>query len=136
MIGNFIIKKIIDEIRVEAVSEYNENIIVTLYLQPLNRQDTSEISTNDKVFAIVDDTSGIGCVLINLTHDFSHKFDYDINIQGSLYASSKVKSGGDVVATGSLTGVEYTLLDHTHTAGELMAGETPVIGSTAPTEVI
>lgn len=136
MIGNFIITKFIDEKSVEAVSEYNKEIVVTLYLQPLNRQDTSGISTNDRVFAVVDDTSGIGCVLMNLTNDFAHKFDYDIDINGSLYASSKVKSGGDVVATSSLTGVEYTLLDHTHTAGSMMAGEVPVTGTTAPTETI
>lgn len=136
MIGNFIIKKFIDEKRVEAVSEYNKEIVVTLYLQPLNRQDTSGVSTNDRVFAVVDEVSGIGCVLMNLTNDFAHKFDYDIDIKGSLYASSKVKSGGDVIATGSLTGIEYTLLDHTHTAGSMMAGEYPVTGNTAPTEII
>lgn len=136
MIGEFIITKFIDEKMVEAKSGYNENIVVSLYLMPLNRKDTSEIAVNDKVFAVVDDVTGFGAVLMNLTHDFAHRFDYDVKINGKLNATGDIKSGGEVTATGSLSHIEYTLTGHTHGAGEMVAGPYSVTGITSAAEVV
>lgn len=85
MIGEFIITKLIDSKHVEAKSVMNGNIIVTLWLQPLNRTDTSEIAVNDRVFGVVDDVTGIGVLLVNETHDFSHNFGYDLTINGKSF---------------------------------------------------
>ena len=85
MIGEFIITKLIDSKHVEAKSVMNGNIIVTLWLQPLNRTDTSDISANDRVFAIVDDVTGIGVLLVNETHDFANRFSNDLTINGKSF---------------------------------------------------
>ena len=91
MIGLFRIRKFIDARTVEASADIDENIVVTLYLQPLNRKDTSQVAAGDKVFAVVDDVSGVGCVMLNLTHDFDHRFDhrfdYSINVKGQITAT-------------------------------------------------
>lgn len=93
MIGLFKINKFIDARTVEASADIDENIVVSLYLQPLNRKDTSQVAAGDKVFAVVDDVSGMGCVMLNLTHDFDHRFDYNIDVKGSITATENVKAG-------------------------------------------
>lgn len=135
MIGRFIISEFISDTMVEAYFEANNNIIVRLYLQPLNRLDTSNIEVNDHVFAVVDNVSGLGVVLMNFSHDFDHRFDFDLNINGKLETSGEIKSGGEVTATG-ISQIEYTLTGHTHAAGTLEASGILVTGETAPAEVI
>lgn len=93
MIGTFIIKKFKNAREVQAVSDMNNDIAVSLYLPPLNRQNTSDIATGDKVFGVVDDVSGVGAVLFAIDHDFANRFDYDINVKGKITASGDVKSG-------------------------------------------
>ena len=93
MIGLFKINKFIDARTVEASADIDENIVVSLYLQPLNRKDTSQVAAGDKVFAVVDDVSGIGCVMVNLTHDFDHRFDYSIDVKGKITATDDIKAG-------------------------------------------
>lgn len=93
MIGLFKIRKFIDARTVEAAADIDENIVVSLYLQPLNRKDTSQVAAGDKVFAVVDDVSGIGCVMLNLDHDFDHRFDYSINVKGKITATDDIKAG-------------------------------------------
>lgn len=93
MIGTFIIKKFKNAREVQAVSDMNNDIAVSLYLPPLNRQNTSDIATGDKVFGVVDDVSGVGAVLFAIDHDFANRFDYDLAVKGKITASGDVKAG-------------------------------------------
>jgi hypothetical protein len=85
MVGEFIITKLSDSRHVEAKSVMNDNILVSLWLMPLNRTDTSGIAINDRVFAVVDDVTGTGVLLVNETHDFNHSFSYDLTINGKSF---------------------------------------------------
>ena len=135
MIGNFKIKKFISDKLVTAELSQNSDVVVRLYLMPLNRKDTSAIAEGDSVFAVVDDTSGYGVILMNFTHDFGHKFDYDIDVKGAITATKDISTNADVKAGA------YTLRGHTHdftTTATAVALETPftVAGTTMAPEVI
>lgn len=121
MIGTFIVDYFKDEISVIAKSKMNEDILGLFFLPPLNRENTSNIVIGSLFFGILDEESGLGALLVGFEEaDFQHKFEYDLDVNGSIQATNDIKAGS------------VSLKDHIHsiTGLQVQSGGV-VIGSGA-----
>lgn len=117
MIGYFEITEFLDgtdaagaAFRARAKGVPDSGKVADLYLPPYLRKTQCGIDNGSRVFAVVDDVTGIGAALFGENGaDFGYFMDADIEVKKSLTVTDDIKStSGDVLA-GTIS-----LSNHTH----------------------
>ena len=144
MIGFWIVEKFIGsddaagcKTQIRASNKMDMNIKSDLYLPPYMRKSQSDISVGDTVFAIVDDTTGLGAALFGVgSADFGYFFDADVKIKKSLDVDGDISTDSDVIA--KEIGGDITMRTHWHgyidtTPGGPVVSQTQAANTVAPT---
>ena len=124
MIGYFIVEGFTGETdsagfetQIKVSNQMDMNLKGVLFLPPYLRKGQCNISEGDKVFGIVDDTSGLGVAVCGLSNsDFGYFFDANIQIKQKLTVESTITCNADVTANvnPNVPGSGISLANHWH----------------------